>query len=375
MPLIEKFGNFKERMDEIEKQTTQFKHDTEHKLNKLREGIELIQELNARLERVETSLKARVADDTKHIGEVESIVNKKISRFISDSENFQKWFKESELKHYSLDKKLDDASKDIKNEIVELKNKIKDAEDRMSKSEKKYDTSLSKLSAEAQQSRKLETDIDKIVEDNLKDIRGEFDEIKKRMMGLVGLEKLHQHFAELKMDVTTTDAGLRQIIHDLKQKVDTIKDDMDAYPKLNELVEQDKDLFAKIKLLEEKTNTDFNVILKEIEKLGEIFSSKHEADMRFNELRSNMDRMQQTITNIDKKHTMLEKDVLTREGYTEQSVQATVTQLQSQVQNLARRFEPTEQLQEELEILREQLIMTQNALVELNSFLHGQRGY
>jgi len=375
MPLIEKFGNFKERMDEIEKQTTQFKHDAEHKLNKLREGIELIQELNARLEKVETSLKARVADDTKHIGEVESIVNKKISRFISDSENFQKWFKESELKHYSLDKKLDDASKDIKNEIVELKNKIKDAEDRMSKSEKKYDTSLSKLSTDVQQAKKLEMDIDKIVEDNLKDIRVEFDDIKKKMMGLVGVEKLHQHFAELKMDVTTTDAGLRQMIHDLKQKVETIKDDMDAYPKLNELVEQDKDLFAKIKLLEEKTNTDFNVILKEIEKLGEIFSSKHEADMRFNELRSTIDRVQQTVANIDKKHTMLEKDVLAREGATEQSLQSTVNQLQVQVQNLARRFEPTEQLQEELEILREQLIMTQNALVELNSVLHGQRGY
>ena len=72
------------------------------------------------------------------------------------------------------------------------------------------------------------------------------------MKGLAELSRLHENFAELKMDVTSTEAGLKRELDEAKQKIGFMEQTLEKAPQFQELAVQDKALRANIERIEAK---------------------------------------------------------------------------------------------------------------------------
>ena len=114
-----------------------------------------------------------------------------------------------------------------------------------------------------------------------------------------------------------------------------------------------------------------NNSLKEFEELGDIFANKQELTMSMNEIRTELMSTQQLLNKLDEKHTELEKQIVVREDLkdkaTKEKAEEAISNIYSMLDEFNAQKKTSQELKEEFQILKEQIITTQNALVELNS--------
>ena len=216
--------------------------------------------------------------------------------------------------------------------------------------------------------------IDKVIEESLSDIREEFGEIKQKMSHFADVEKLNKSFSELKMDVASTESGIQRRFEDLSQKVELLKSDIGASGEFKILAEQDQVLRSKIDAVEKKVKEGLGSTLSGFERLGEVFANKHEFSMTSNEMSNEIKQLQKIIAEIDRRHLELEKQIITREDLkdkaTREKAEDALSKVYEHLEGLQAQRQVTDEIREEFQILKEQIILTQNAIVELNAAMH-----
>jgi chromosome segregation ATPase len=224
--------------------------------------------------------------------------------------------------------------------------------------------------------KKATENIDDVIENSLGDIRHEFDEIKNKMKGLAETQNLHKSFAELKMDVASTESGLNRRFEELQQNIELLKEEAEKYPRFEELAGQDRALRAHLEKLEAKFDVDFEKMLNEFEKLGTIFAKRSEVEMTVSEIKNAVERTEDIARELDGKHTELEKQIVVREDVADKNISDRVNEALAQMQYMFEEFQKqrkkSEDIDEEFNVIKEQIITTQNALMEMNAFLQEQ---
>ena len=364
MSIIEKLSSMKDKAIEVEQRISGLEKQVSNlnaRLVAIDAVIKKISDIEIRVGELTKKIDQKVVNDEKRIQNIETQLNTKVSSFLSDLNRFENWFKEKERQHVeeenSRNKKVDASISHIK----ELEFQISDRFNKFVKETQKFETvskeqSRMREQLEAQMDNLLETvaknqkemqdkmdsfstrkdvsdlrsnliKFDDILKNSIKQFETQTAEFDERLNRFVEYDVLHKHFGEIKVDLATTEGNFRKIVEDLKNEVDELKSEAENYPKIGELQEQHVDLIGRLKNLEKKTDFDFGKILSEIEKLGAIFAKKSE-----------------------------------------------FSALSKEINNIERSMGPKimQQLQSELEILKEQVIHTQNAIVELNSFIQEQ---
>lgn len=374
MSLIEKLSSIKDKTAETEKRISSI----EKQVNELNSREKQINELNSRLNNVDHIIKkisdidSRMNDLTKKIEQKVSSDEKRVQNFESQVKSFESQVKSFESQVSKFESLSRGNEKQHETTMKELGSKITASEIRIKELESQLNSKLSKFVDETRKfegvtknqeniREKLETQMDNILETltkNQKDMESQmesfstqkdvsalrsnllkFDDILKaamkqhenqianfesRLNQCVENDALQRRVGELKVDLATTEGNFRKMVEDLKEEMDEIKGEEENYPRIDELQEQNIGLVNKLKAFEQKTNTDFDKILFEIQKLGSIFAKRGD------------------VAAIDNKINTLAASVNPQALY---------------------------QLQSELETIKKQIISTQNALVELNSFI------
>jgi peptidoglycan hydrolase CwlO-like protein len=212
---------------------------------------------------------------------------------------------------------------------------------------------------------KLEKELKNVVQESQRNISN----IDERLKSFVEHSTLHKHFGEMKMDLATTESAFKQMTEELKAEMERIRSEYQNLPKLRGLEEQNLDLMRKLKLVEDKMNNDFDKVLAEIQKLGQIFARKAELaayDGRLNVFEREVNQREQEFNNrikqrLERLNSQLISVVQDRKGLSREAL----AELKSSKAM-------SEQLQAEMGILKEQVIQTQNAIVELNAFIQEQ---
>lgn len=412
MELLEKLAAMKKKVGELEVKSTSLERDFSNQLKSIKGEMSIMRDLTVKLDKV--SLKS--ANDSESFSEqlkaLDIQVNKKLSDMDTGKEKIAKLSKEvdSQLSEFQSKikdiisfmgdaekKKSESFSKESKR-IAELESTIEKIKKDFEKSEKEmkkilFDTptdrdlkdvhsDISKINKElsgkvsdkdVEKIKKATKQIDEIVADSLKDMRFEFEGIKAKMKEMVELKNLHKHFAELKMDVTSTEAGLKRQIDEIQQTIGMIKQDTGRYPDFNVLAQQDQALKKHVESLDKRFDVDFKAVLEELEKLGSVFAKRSEVEMNAAEVRTVLDKTTQMMKELDRKHIELEKQIVIREDTKDRDVANKVEDVYSQAQYMFDNFnenrETMQRIDEEFKILKEQVILTQNAIMELNSFI------
>lgn len=265
--------------------------------------------------------------------------------------------KQKELQKTLLVTATDQDIKDLKEDIGGIKEKMK-------KLVQKDDVAEIKRAT---------VGIDKIVADSLSDIRNEFDEIKKKMTHFAEFEKIRQSFAEMKVDVASTEAGLQRTVEELSQKIDMMKESVGTSAEFKQLADQDFALRTKIEDVDSKVSQGLDKVLTGFESLGEIFANKQELNMNLSEMTNELKNLQQAVQKVDRRHLDLEKQIILREDLKDKATQESAQEALSKVYDMINEFNQQKgvsmEILEEFKILKEQIITTQNAIVELNQFV------
>ena len=270
-----------------------------------------------------------------------------------------------DIKHKELSKTLLVTATD--EELASVKSELERLKEHTS-------TLISK--SEFHEVKKAAVDIDKIISESLSDIREEFNDVKHKMSHLADIEKINKSFAELKMDVASTESGLQRRIEDMNQKIEMMRDGDGSSEQVRTLTEQNNALRSKIESVERRLKEGLSSTLDGFEGLGEAFANKHEVSLNLNELSSEIKQMQQTIYGMEQKHNELSKQMSVREELqpepapAQENMEATINQIYGYMNEFSAQKSMVQEMQEEFQILKEQIIITQNAIVELNSAMH-----
>lgn len=415
MELLEKLAAMKKKVDELDSKINSISKESNLQLNSLKGELLAIRELTSKID----SLSLKFSHESEHtanrLNGVENNVKKNLSNFASGIGDYNKNFSQVESTFSQMNseiKKIEERTEELEKRAMESGSKdsrsVKEfasSLDSLQKNVERYEREMKKILLETptdkdvrelraemlklkkelsdkvsevdvNKIKKATDNIDKVIESSLSDIREEFDEIKTKMENLVELQNLHKHFAEMKMDVASTEAGLNRRMEELQQNVEMIKDEMEKYPQFEVLSGQDKALRAHMEKLETKFDVDFEKMLNEFEKLGTIFAKRSEVEMSVSEIKGTVDRIEDMMRELDGKHMELEKQIVIREDAKDQNVSDRVNEALAQVQYMFEEFQKqrkrTEDIDDEFNVIKEQIITTQNALMEMNSFLQEQ---
>ena len=415
MELLEKLAAMKKKTDELESKTDSMSKELTVQLNGVKNELLIIKELNSKLDSLSLKFSHEAENTTDRINNIEGNVKRNLSNFVVGFEKYNKSLAEAQSNLLELNSKL----KKMEDWTDEIDKKIVDSDGKETKSVKEFAASLEIIRKDAEKSEKelrkilLETptdkdvkeirtdmlklkkelsdkvseadvekikkateNIDEVIESSLTDIRQEFNEIKTRMKGLAETQSLHKNFAELKMDVASTEAGLNRRFEELQQNIELLREDAGKYPRFEELAGQDKALRAHLEKLETKFDVDFERMLNEFERLGTIFAKRSEVEMGASEIKNAVERTEDMVRELDGKHTELEKQIVVREDVKDKNVSDRINEALAQMQYMFEEFQKqrkrSEGIDEEFNVIKEQVITTQNALMEMNAFLQEQ---
>jgi len=371
MSIIEKLSSMKDRAQEVDQRISNIEKQMQNantRFANIDNVLKKISEIEIRMGDLTKKIDQKIINDEKRIQNIESEFKTKIATSLSDLNKFEGWFKEKERKHVEEEEKRnkkcevfikdtnakvaanDDYIKDLDSQInsklskfVEETRKFENSSQNQEKIRQQLEAQMDNLletiaKNQKEVQNKVETfstqkdlsglrsnliKMDEVLKGTVKQMETQIAEFDSRLNKFVEYDTLHKHFGEIKVDLATTEGNFRKIVEDFKEELDEIKSEQSNYPKINELQEQHIDLMNKLKALEQKTDFDFDKILSEIQKLGSIFAKKSE------------------FATLSKR------------------IEAADTR-------------KVKQMQTELEVLKEQIINTQNAIVELNSFIQEQ---
>lgn len=337
-------------------------------------------------------LKDKIDSTETEIKEIKSLLKQK-----TPDDETRELYKKIDL----ISSKINETKKDMaamSSSIEELWKKQKDVDARLDYSKKFFEAKTQEISAgfdriTAETDKKLGRILEQILETSRKSssvdernskeigklkiesellikqiegVKNSINEINSFSKKFASNEQLHRHYSELKMDLATTEGKHDQQIEGLAKELSMIKSETGGLPKLKELDNADVALLRRIKELETKVSNELSGFTREFKEFEKIFAKKEDVRQIVKEEQVEIGDIDSRINQISEELNDSVEVINTKIDEQQKIAETTNRELEGQVSEYGAAIE---QLRAELKVVREQVIVTQNAIVELNSFL------
>jgi len=323
MSLIDKISSMKERTTEADQRLSKMEKQMESinsRFSNLDQVLRKVSEVEVRIGDLTQKINQKVADDEKRIQHIELQFSSKMSEL----GKFENWTRDKEKQNTDredrINKKVESALHNEEKIRGQLDAQISNLLETITKNQREIENKLANYGKQSEVStlRSSIIKLDEVMKSSVTQMETDIAELDDRIKNCVEYDVLHKHTGEIKVDLANTEGNLRNMLEDQKQEFDELKSQFKSLPRVDELWEQSEDLMKKFKELEEDM----------VEKLDE----------------------------LDKSVSQKEKSLRIR-------LEKEFESVNSKILN---------QLQSEMSILKSQIVNTQDAIVELNTFIREQ---
>jgi len=323
MSLIDKISSMKEKTTEADQRLSKVERQLESinsRFTSFDQVLRKVSEVEVRIGDLTQKINQKVSDDEKRIQHMES----QFSSRMSELGKIENWTKEREKQNAEredrINKKVDGAIHSEEKIKEQLDVQINNLLETITKNQREIENKLTNYGKQSEVStlRSSLIKLDEIMKSSITQMETQIAEFDDRIKNCVEYDVLHKHTGEIKVDLANTEGNLKSMFEEQKEEFEEIKSQFKSLPKVDELWSQSEDLMKRFKELEEEM----------IEKLDD-----------------------------------LEKSVSQKEKNLKIKLERDFEAVNAKILN---------QLQSEMSVLKEQIVNTQDAIVELNTFIREQ---
>ncbi len=309
MDLPNKLASLKDKLDDVENRVGLLEKE-------IKKTVDVISSLGGKeveIEKLSKRIDEESSTNKTKIKNIEEKVEEKLNSIFKDIEKVEEWLKENEeKKEKELNKKLSKLA--TKEEVEEIASKFSKIDKSLKEKIEHIDAAIERI---------------KRTDEKLKETDKKLAETDKR---LASIKVLQESFGKLKMDIAATEGELESRINEITKKIETLQLSVGKYPSPKELADRDLELAEKIRNIESRLGPDFEVVLDGFKKIKHTFAKKEDFENAIEELNERISSMESKIEAEDSTAEIAE-------------------------------------LKKDLEVLKQQVITTQDAIVELNAFI------